>query len=120
MATHDQQRRIILQGTLAGGFAVAVPVLFGCGKPETPPGPVSTGEAAAAPPAAPALTEPARAVAGEPAAKVSKESVKYQDQPKGEQRCGNCLHFIAASSTCKLVDGQINPDGWCLLWAKQA
>ena len=47
-------------------------------------------------------------------------SVQYQAKPKGEQRCDNCINFIAESKTCKLVDGQISPEGWCSLWAKKA
>jgi hypothetical protein len=44
--------------------------------------------------------------------------VQYQQQPKGEQKCSACTHFIADSKTCKLVEGQINPEGWCVLWVK--
>jgi hypothetical protein len=46
--------------------------------------------------------------------------VQYQLQPKGEQKCANCANFIAASNTCKQVDGQISPEGWCALWIKKA
>ena len=52
--------------------------------------------------------------------KVSKANVQYQTQPKGTQKCSQCLHFIAKSNTCKLVDGQISAVGWCSLWAKKA
>ena len=52
--------------------------------------------------------------------KVPKVSVKYQNQPKGELKCGACMNFIAATKTCKRVEGPINPDGWCVLWAKKA
>jgi len=50
--------------------------------------------------------------------KTSKEQVQYQDQPKGEQKCANCMHFIAPNS-CKLVEGEISPEGWCTLWAQK-
>lgn len=46
--------------------------------------------------------------------------MQYQLQPKGEQKCGNCRHFIVASNTCMLVDGQISPEAWCIIWAKVA
>ncbi|WP_300443821.1 high-potential iron-sulfur protein [Zoogloea sp.] len=36
------------------------------------------------------------------------------------QRCAACLHFNAESNTCKLVEGQISPNGWCDLWTKKA
>ena len=52
--------------------------------------------------------------------KVPKASVKYQNQPTGEQKCGTCMNFIAATKTCKRVEGSIAPDGWCILWAKKA
>lgn len=52
------------------------------------------------------------------AAKVSQQAVKYQDTPKGEQHCDNCLHFEAPSS-CKIVDGTVSPQGWCMVYAKK-
>jgi hypothetical protein len=52
--------------------------------------------------------------------KMMRASVQYQAQPKGEERCDGCMHFIAGSNTCKVVDGQISPAGWCSLWAKKA
>ena len=49
--------------------------------------------------------------------KVSKAQAKYQDTPKGKQNCAKCLHFVAADSTCKVVEGKVSPQGWCQLWA---
>lgn len=65
----------------------------------------------------------AATIAGTPtpaaaAAKVSQQAVKYQDTPKGEQHCDNCLHFEAPSS-CKIVDGTVSPQGWCMVYAKK-
>ena len=48
--------------------------------------------------------------------KVSKDQAKYQDSPKGEQRCDGCVHFLAPDG-CKVVDGKISPAGWCALYA---
>jgi hypothetical protein len=56
---------------------------------------------------------PARAGAQ---AKIPPKLVQYQEKPKGPQECDNCLQFVAPSS-CKLVDGKINPKGWCQLYA---
>jgi len=56
---------------------------------------------------------PARADAQ---AKIAQKMVQYQEKPKGPQECDNCLHFVAPS-TCKMVDGKINPKGWCQLYA---
>ena len=47
--------------------------------------------------------------------KVAKEPVQYQDKPKNDQKCSGCLHFVAPN-TCKLVEGEISPDGWCTLY----
>jgi hypothetical protein len=52
------------------------------------------------------------------AAKAPQKAVKYQDTPKGEQRCDNCALFEAPSS-CKTVDGTISPQGWCMVYAKK-
>jgi len=51
--------------------------------------------------------------------KLSQTSVKYQVKPRGEQKCSNCVNFFAQSNTCNLVEGQISPEGWCVLWAKK-
>ena len=48
--------------------------------------------------------------------KAAKQMVQYQEKPKGDQECDKCLHFVAPDS-CKLVDGKINPKGWCALYA---
>lgn len=48
--------------------------------------------------------------------KAAQKLVQYQDKPKGAQECDNCLHFVAPDG-CKLVEGKINPKGWCQLYA---
>jgi hypothetical protein len=52
--------------------------------------------------------------------KLSKAEVKYQDQPKGTQKCSNCMNFNSAKKTCNRVEGPISPDGWCVLWGRNA
>jgi hypothetical protein len=52
------------------------------------------------------------------AAKASQKTVKYQDTPKGEQRCENCMQFEAPSA-CKTVDGTVAAQGWCIVYAKK-
>jgi High potential iron-sulfur protein len=52
------------------------------------------------------------------AAKASQKIVKYQDTPKGEQRCDNCVQF-EAPSTCKTVEGTVAAQGWCTVYAKK-
>jgi hypothetical protein len=52
------------------------------------------------------------------AAKAPQKAVKYQDTPKGEQRCDNCAQFEPPSS-CKTVDGTVSPEGWCMVYVKK-
>jgi hypothetical protein len=50
--------------------------------------------------------------------KASKEAMKYQDHPNGDKKCSECLQFVAPAS-CKVVEGAISPDGYCLAWVKK-
>ncbi len=45
-------------------------------------------------------------------AKAPKAALKYQDSPKNGERCSACVHFVSGGQ-CKIVEGQISPDGWC-------
>ena len=49
-------------------------------------------------------------------AKVSKAAAKYQDRPKGQQRCEICLNFQPPGQ-CRFVAGQIDKQGWCQFFA---
>jgi hypothetical protein len=49
------------------------------------------------------------------ASQLQKQDVRYQDQPKGAQRCSGCANFTAPAA-CKVVAGNVNPNGWCLLY----
>jgi hypothetical protein len=50
--------------------------------------------------------------------KASKESMKYQDKPNGDKQCSNCMQFVPPNS-CKVVEGSISPQGYCLSWVKK-
>jgi hypothetical protein len=50
--------------------------------------------------------------------KAAKTVVGYQDTPHDSQRCDNCLQFVPPSS-CKVVDGNISPSGWCKVYVKK-
>lgn len=50
--------------------------------------------------------------------KIPQRAVSYQSAPKGAQRCDNCS-FWQNPASCKLVDGNINPAGWCSLYRKK-
>ena len=44
--------------------------------------------------------------------KMTKAQVEYQDTPKGILMCATCTLFVRPSS-CKVVEGDVSPDGWC-------
>jgi hypothetical protein len=48
--------------------------------------------------------------------KVAQNAVAYQDKPKGTQRCDGCSLF-QPPKTCKVVEGEVSPQGWCSLFA---
>lgn len=53
------------------------------------------------------------------AAKSSQASMQYQPTPKNGKHCSGCNFFIpgdsaTANGTCKIVDGSISPNGWCI------
>ena len=90
-------RRTILRNALIAGCCLFVPVaLLGACSKEAESG-------------APTLPE-----------KLSKDEVKYRDQPKGTQQCSNCMNFNSAKKTCSRVEGPVSPEGWCVLWARNA
>ena len=49
---------------------------------------------------------------------ASKEYVKYQDQPKGDERCADCTMF-RPPNRCTYVDGKISPQGWCTAFERE-
>jgi hypothetical protein len=56
------------------------------------------------------------------AQKSSKASLLYQDHPHGGRRCGECKFFspgadATQAGTCAIVDGPIQPDGWCMAFS---
>jgi hypothetical protein len=58
-------------------------------------------------------------------AKASKEAMQYQDQPKNGQTCDSCANWIPgprpdAPGACQVVEGPINPKGWCIAYAKKS
>ena len=70
--------------------------------------------------AAPWVARPARAQA-----KANKQAMQYQDHPKNGQQCDSCMQFIPganakANGTCKVVDGPISPNGWCIAYVKKS
>ena len=64
---------------------------------------------AAAVGAATAVAAATRAAAQQ---KIKQADAKYQDHPNNNQQCDGCIQFQAPNA-CKIVDGTINPKGWC-------
>lgn len=124
MSTHNPERRTLLRGA-----ALLALFLAGCQKKGGADSQTQAPDAAAP---APGQTGPASEAGGAPSGgapaggataqggKLSQAQAKYQNQPKGDQQCSNCMHFVAESSTCKVVEGKVSPNGWCMLWAKKA
>jgi len=109
MNTHDPKRRSVLMGTLAAGTAF---MLFGCGSKQEEAA-VEAGEEAAPQTAQNAA---AKQMPDEPTPKMSQEGALYQAEPLGDLKCQDCGNFIAESKTCKLVEGQVSEEGYCILW----
>ncbi len=83
----------------------------------------------------PGMVGLARRGAAETPGKVTKAAARYQDRPNDGQMCGMCRFYIPpggqagsgmigrqmgpgmmAAGTCQLVEGQISPMGWCVLY----
>ena len=51
--------------------------------------------------------------------KLAQTIVQYQETPKDGQKCSDCVNFVAPAA-CKIVDGKINPQGWCVAFAPKS
>ena len=51
--------------------------------------------------------------------KLAQTAVQYQEMPKDGQMCSGCVNFVAPNA-CKIVDGVINPNGWCIAFAPKS
>jgi hypothetical protein len=56
------------------------------------------------------------------AGSMPKANVKYQDTPKDGKVCSNCVYYLPGASAkakgaCKIVAGDISPNGWCNMYA---
>jgi hypothetical protein len=47
--------------------------------------------------------------------KMSKKEAQYQDSPKDIRMCATCTLFLPPRS-CKVVSGEVSPNGWCKLF----
>ena len=55
------------------------------------------------------------------AEKASKASLLYQSHPHNGQHCSECKYFTAGSApstgTCTVVEGAVEPNGWCMAFS---
>lgn len=51
--------------------------------------------------------------------KTSQADVDYQSTPKDNQRCEVCSNF-QPPKTCRTVQGDISPNGWCQMFVRKA
>ncbi|MDR3467700.1 MAG: high potential iron sulfur protein [Xanthobacteraceae bacterium] len=51
--------------------------------------------------------------------KISQADAQYQGTPKGGQHCDGCINF-QSPKTCKFVQGDISPGGWCQLFTPKS
>lgn len=54
------------------------------------------------------------AMAG-PKKKFTQQQAHYQPVPRSGDRCQNCVQWQPPAS-CQVVDGQVSPAGWCILY----
>jgi hypothetical protein len=47
--------------------------------------------------------------------KFSQQQAHYQPTPKSGQRCQVCALWQAPTA-CQVVEGQVSPAGWCMLY----
>jgi hypothetical protein len=58
-------------------------------------------------------------------AKAAKSDFLYQDHPHDGKDCAQCKFFSpdidsTATGTCAMVDGQVNRNGWCLVYSPKS
>lgn len=66
-----------------------------------------------------AVAAPLAARRAEAQQKLAKALIMYQDTPKDGQRCDACTHWQPPNA-CAIVEGEINPAGWCGAFAPKA
>jgi hypothetical protein len=47
---------------------------------------------------------------------IAPAMVQYQPMPKDGHKCSTCVNFEAPDG-CKIVSGNVHPDGWCIAFA---
>lgn len=104
MGRRDAARRAL---TVLGAAVLAPSVLTGCG--EEGGGALNCNDTSGL----------------EPAQVATRESQSYvESSPNAEQTCVSCRFYAAGAAgqcgTCTVLQGPINPAGYCALWAATA
>lgn len=55
-------------------------------------------------------------------AKMTKQAAQYQDKPNNDKDCSKCRFFQKPKNgekmgTCQIVQGEISPQGYCMLFS---
>ena len=50
--------------------------------------------------------------------RAGKASVQYTDHGTHKEHCSKCEHYVDAH-TCSVVNGRIEPGGWCSRYTKE-
>ena len=48
--------------------------------------------------------------------KTAKADARYQEHPNGPQHCDACAFYLPPVA-CRLVRGEVSPNGWCSYFA---
>lgn len=51
--------------------------------------------------------------------KLAKAEAHYQEYPNAQQHCAACAFYVAPVA-CRLVRGEVSPNGWCGLFRPKA
>ena len=51
--------------------------------------------------------------------KIPQATVQYQKTPKDGQMCSICVNFDPPNA-CKIVQGTIDPNGWCIAFGPKS
>jgi hypothetical protein len=51
--------------------------------------------------------------------KIAKGAAGYRDHPNGPAHCELCAYYLAPVA-CRLVRGEVSPNGWCRLFQAKA
>jgi hypothetical protein len=66
-----------------------------------------------------AIAATAASVPAQAQSKIAQSMVQYQKEPKDGNHCAICAQFQPPNA-CQVVEGVIDPNGWCIAFAPKA